>query len=711
MNLRFAIFCHTCGAAFGIWLTLLAPVSARAATFSGDYTEVVYASGLSRAVAMEFAPDGRLFVCQQSGELRVIENGALLSTPFVELDVNSDGERGLLGIAFDPDFAVNQYLYVYYTAKLPAVHNRVSRFTANGNVAVTNSETVILELDNLSGAANHNGGAIHFGADGKLYIAAGDNANGANAQTSANLLGKVLRINSDGSIPENNPFYGTETGRNRAIWALGFRNPFTFAVQPGTGRIFVNDVGQGSREEINELVRGANYGWPACEGACNPPNADFRNPIFAYQHGGGSTYGNSIAGGAFYNPPTNLFPETEIGVYYFADFVNGWIRRLDPDNGNHVTGFATGLSNPVDLKVGPDGRLYYLARGNGRVMAIYHVHGFADVAGSYNGLFYFYEPSGELNRGASGFFNLVLRPNGNFSARLQQGAKRSSWVGKFDLTDSAINSVVLFGSNNVRVELVLDRHETEQITGTIVNGFSVAELIAGRATFDTRKNPATNYAIRYTLLIPGSPNTPDEPAGDSVGNFTIDTGGSVRLTGTLADGSPMVQKVPLSKDGTWPFYVSLYGGRGHALGWIGISNLVQPDLGGLVSWRRPAGPRPKIHTNGFTLDSMLVGSSYHSPGTNTIFEPTNAVVIFSEGNLGESVTNDVSLARNARVTYAGTNRLRLTLAQRTGRLSGSVLPPGKKRSVSFKGAILQNQGYGGGFFLGTNESGRVYFSP
>jgi glucose/arabinose dehydrogenase len=698
-------------AAFLTSLATLVPVSARGATFFGDYTEVLYASGLSRAVAMEFAPDGRLFVCEQSGKLRVIENGALLSTAFVELDVNAEGERGLLGIAFDPDFAANQYLYVYYTAKRPAVHNRVSRFTANGNVAVTNSEFVILELDNLSGAANHNGGAIHFGVDGKLYVAVGDNANPANAQTRTNLLGKVLRINSDGSIPADNPFFGTETGRNQAIWALGFRNPFTFAVQPGTGRIFVNDVGQGSREEINELMPGANYGWPACEGACNPPNANFRNPIFSYQHGGGSAYGNSIAGGVFYNPSTNLLTETEAGVYFFADFINGWIRKLDPDNGNQVTGFATGISNPVDLKAGPDGRLYYLARGNGRVMAIYSTSSFAGMAGSYNGLFH--EMSGGVRHGASGFLNLVLRHDGTFSARLQQGVKKSAFTGRFDFTGKVTNSVKRSGTNNVIVEMNLDMHDGDQITGRIIdtNAGWEAALVADRATFDARTNPATNFANRYTLLIPGSANSPAEPAGDGAGYVTVDTRGHVRFTGVLADGSPMAQKVPLSKSGDWPFYVSLYSGRGSVLGWLMVTNSDPPGLDGRVSWSGPVGRSPKVHTNGFALDAMLVGSAYLAPGTNTIFEPTNAVVILSEGNLGESVTNDVTLAPNAKVTYAGTNKLRLTLSQRTGQFSGSITPPGKKRSVSFKGAILQKQGYGGGFFLGTNESGRVYFSP
>jgi glucose/arabinose dehydrogenase/regulation of enolase protein 1 (concanavalin A-like superfamily) len=319
---------------------------------------------------MEFAPDGRLFVCQQGGQVRVIKNGALLGTPFLTAPVDGTGERGLLGIAFDPNFAANRYVYVYYTATSPAIHNRVSRFTANGDVAVAGSEVVLLNLNNLSGASNHNGGAIHFGADGKLYIAVGENANPANAQSLNNLLGKMLRLNADGSIPTDNPFYNTASGLNRAIWALGLRNPFTFAVQPGTGRIFINDVGQDTWEEIDDGAAGANFGWPNCEGDCSPANSNYRNPIFRYQHGSGSTSGYCIAGGAFYNPATVNFPASYVGDYFFADYVNGWIRGLDPANGNQVTGFATGINAPVDLKVGSDGRLYYLARGSGAVYAI-----------------------------------------------------------------------------------------------------------------------------------------------------------------------------------------------------------------------------------------------------------------------------------------------------------------------------------------------------
>src|SRR5437588_9741604 len=168
-------------------------LSARAATLPAGFAETQVANGLTSPTAMDFAPDGRLFVCLQGGQLRVIKNGTLLATPFLTVTVDSSGERGLLGVAFDPNFATNNFIYIYYTVPGSPAHNRVSRFTASGDVAVAGSEFVLLNLNNLSGATNHNGGAIHFGPDGKLYIAVGENANPSNAQTLSNLLGKVLR--------------------------------------------------------------------------------------------------------------------------------------------------------------------------------------------------------------------------------------------------------------------------------------------------------------------------------------------------------------------------------------------------------------------------------------------------------------------------------------------------------------------------------------
>jgi glucose/arabinose dehydrogenase len=335
---------------------------AMAATVPSGFLDSVHVELPADATAMQFAPDGRLFVCQQGGKLRVVRSdGTLLTTPFVTVPVDANGERGLLGVAFDPDFERNHFVYVYYTAKSPTIHNRVSRFTANGNVAVPGSEQVLLVLNPLSTATVHNGGAIHFGNDGRLYVAVGDNANGSNAQSLGNAFGKVLRINRDGSIPSDNPFVARTTGVNRSIWALGLRNPFTMAVSRNTGRLFINDVGYNRFEEINQGRWGANYGWPSAEGPST--NTNFTNPVYSYSHAGAVC---AVTGGAFYEPDVVAFPAWNFGQYFFADYCAGWIRRYDPAT-RTVTGFATGIRGPVDLKVGPDGALYYLARNAGYV--------------------------------------------------------------------------------------------------------------------------------------------------------------------------------------------------------------------------------------------------------------------------------------------------------------------------------------------------------
>jgi len=337
-----------------------------AASLPAGFIETEIARGLAMPTAMAVAPDGRLFVAEQAGTLRVIRDGVLLPTPFLTVTVSSAGERGLLGVAFHPAFETNGYVYVYYTATSPTIHNRVSRFTASGDTAVPASETVILELETLSSATIHNGGAIHFGGDGKLYVAVGDDANGANSQSLDNRLGKILRINDDGSPVAENPFYSTATGPNRAIWALGLRNPFTFAFEPETSKMFINDVGQNAWEEINQGLAGANYAWPTAEGPTTDPR--YQSPVFAYGHGNGSTTGCAITGGVFYRPPRWQFPVEQLGDYFFADYCSGWIRRYRSGLGDAVD-FASGIGNPVDLQIGRDGSLYYLARGSGGLIS------------------------------------------------------------------------------------------------------------------------------------------------------------------------------------------------------------------------------------------------------------------------------------------------------------------------------------------------------
>lgn len=324
--------------------------------------------------SMAFAPDGRLFVTGQAGDLRVVDPGGTVQpTPFLSVPVISSDERGLLGVAIDPGFETNGYVYVYYTSASTA-RNQLSRFQEdreNPGLALPDSELVLLDLG-FSASGYHNGGAVHFGTDGYLYLGIGDAHSGSNAGDLTNLAGKLLRINRDGSIPSTNPFAGQPNSRHE-IFAHGFRNPFTFAVNPTNGTIFVNDVGQSTWEEINQVDSGGFYGWDDCEGdfamgstsaPCDDPSAI--GPIYAYPSDGPC----AITGGVF--GQGSAFPsDFTNGDYYFADLCAGWIKRLQEDG--TVSDFATNTAGfVVDLDFGPDGSLFYLSRATQAVYRIAH---------------------------------------------------------------------------------------------------------------------------------------------------------------------------------------------------------------------------------------------------------------------------------------------------------------------------------------------------
>jgi glucose/arabinose dehydrogenase len=294
-------------------------------TLPAGFTESLVVTGLAvgdpqygngGVMAMEFAPDGRLFVLEQAGNVKLVHNDGTTFTALT-LNVDSTNERGLLGIAFDPNYSTNHFVYLEYTNPNPGAvswatgdHNQISRFTVNDSnlqQPVFTNETPILDLNNEINAY-HQGGAIHFGADGMLYATTGDNGTlGAASQSLSTLWGKILRIDvskfnsgiatrDDTTvghlIPADNPFVGTATGINQLIYGLGLRNPFTSAVQPGTGKIFINDVGQSNWEEIDQAIPGSNYGWSGGDGPSgtdgfgqSPPGpGTYRDPLLAYGH-------------------------------------------------------------------------------------------------------------------------------------------------------------------------------------------------------------------------------------------------------------------------------------------------------------------------------------------------------------------------------------------------------------------------------------------
>ena len=319
------------------------------------------ATNLNAATACVPLPDGRVFIADQTGRVLVWKTGRVQTA--LTLPVSDFWERGLIGITLDPAFPRAPHVFTLYVTDRPSVHHVLARFTVTGDVIDPASEKLLYEGDDqgrLGGSvpAGHQGGPIRFGRDGKLYVSIGEQTAGEPAQRLDTLQGKILRLNPDGTISEDNPFVARTRGKYRAIYALGIRNSFGLAVQPTvSGRVFFTDVGGSAFEEINELKAGANYGWPRVEGMST--NALFVSPLHAYP----PWVGQSVVGGAFIPAGPGGFPSKWRGRLLFADFMKHWIKAIDVDAPTNILTFARGLNGPVALEFAEDGSLLVLNRG------------------------------------------------------------------------------------------------------------------------------------------------------------------------------------------------------------------------------------------------------------------------------------------------------------------------------------------------------------
>jgi glucose/arabinose dehydrogenase len=304
-------------------------------------------------------PDGRIFITEKHGVIRIIRDDQLLTDPFLKIEVDNSNERGLGHMVLHPEFEMNGYYYVFYA--VPGMgHNRVSRFTANGDYTIPGSEVVILELDPLGGEI-HNGGDMVFGFDGYLYISAGDGGQNWRGEDLGSTNGKVLRIDVDGNPAPDNPWKDLGYLRANLVYAYGFRNPFTMTLNPITGEIYTNDVGGSKYEEVNKVEWGGFYGWPKVEGkrTVEVVPSEYKDPIFQYGHVNNYC---AIVGSAFYLPQVQQFPEEYVGRYFYSDYCTGDIRMLDPETGMDKGVFISDGDRVVDLEVSPDGSFYYLER-------------------------------------------------------------------------------------------------------------------------------------------------------------------------------------------------------------------------------------------------------------------------------------------------------------------------------------------------------------
>ena len=334
------------------------------------------------------------------------------------------------------------------------------------------------------------------------------------------------------------------------------------------------------------------------------------------------------------------------------------------------------------------------------------INPFIAVAGTYNGLCH----ETETNRHASsGFLTVKTTPLGGYSAKLTLAGARYSFSGQFSGEGQTTNVLTSRSSTNT-LTVVLDIDlisGSDQILGNITDGDWTAEIRCDRHLFSSANSAP--QAGRYTVVIPGDDTlAAEQPGGTSFGTVNVSTAGRVKLSATLADGTRLSQSAALSKDGYWPLYAPLYGNQGSVISWVAFSSTGESDLASLFSWFKPAQTGAKFYPAGFAIDQNLTGSRYTAPTNNAdpILNFSAGRVQFSAGNLATSFENEITLTNNA-VVNLETNKLTLSINSSSGLFTGSVKPPGATASISFRGAIDQGLNQGWGFFLGTNQSGRI----
>jgi glucose/arabinose dehydrogenase len=361
---------------------------------TGFRYEILVQGGIPEPVYLQFSPDGRLWFTGRRGDIWAYDFVSKKADRVGEVKAfweptpgRESNERGLHGIAFDPGYRTNGYLYLHYapTPESQTWSNRVSRFTVDSPVRATGlvpgSEKVLLEIPSTKGF--HQGGAVEYNPfDGKLWVTVGDNNVSSDTekfyqdslnppQVLSDLRGKVLRLNLDGSIPEDNPFR-TRVGAHPAVYSYGHRNPYSMNLDGPTGRVYVGEVGYDRKEdfeEINWIKPGGNYGWPRCIGpnrgtyGGDCPLPDAVPPWIFWEHDTGA----NATSGPLYRPVagTTNFPTRFHGGMFYGDFTRKWIRFAPVDPADNTAGktepFARGFTGgPLAMKEGPDGALYFV---------------------------------------------------------------------------------------------------------------------------------------------------------------------------------------------------------------------------------------------------------------------------------------------------------------------------------------------------------------
>lgn len=332
-------------------LSLLLAAPWRASALPVGFTQETLASGLD-AVAVKTAADGRVFFTEKRGAIRIYKGGKLLPAPFVDISgkVDATMEKGMLGLALDPDFTANGFVYAFYVDKNHSGY--VLRWTAQGDAAATGSEKLIFDAGVTGDGNFHHGGDIAFGADGKLYLTRGNRQDVATSKETTSLFGKLLRFNKDGSIPDDNPNYATNQGNARAVYAWGLRNPQSLALDPAKGRMTFLDISDATvDDEIDLVQKGAHYG---------AYSAGTVSGLIKKGDGGSAIMGSVFCSKKRASDLLS-FPAEYHGKLFWGQFGGAGIRILDPDT-KKVTRFDDAIDAPINFDIGVEGALYLVTR-------------------------------------------------------------------------------------------------------------------------------------------------------------------------------------------------------------------------------------------------------------------------------------------------------------------------------------------------------------
>ena len=392
------------------------------------------------------------------------------------------------------------------------------------------------------------------------------------------------------------------------------------------------------------------------------------------------------------------------------DLARGYTLVAKPDAGYLFAGWTGSISQSSTT-------LPFLMESNLALTAVFVPNPFPALKGTFNGLFY---DTNAVEQISSGLLNLTLGTLGAYSGTVQMNGARYPFSGKLNVNGGETNLVLRARTNALLLRLQLDlTGGSERITGTVTNNQVTAidanlawsaVLAADRAQTYPAFSPSP-FAGSYTLIVPTDTNNPAGPGGDGFGRAVVSAKGVVTLSGSLADGTPVTQGVPVSKAGAWPLYSSLYRGKGAVVSWLTFSNQATTDITGLLSWFKQAQPTEKFYKVGFSNQVFAAGSSYVPPTTGRVIQLTNGIVGFTNGNLTAGFANNITLGTDNKAVNDGPGVMTLTITKPTGLFSGTVTPPGGGPSRSYKGALLQKLNRGAGFLLGTNKSSQVRLDP